>query len=400
MQKKRILFVDDQPNILSGLRRMLRKLREEFDMEFVESGAEALQAMDQGEFDAIITDMRMPEMNGAQLLKRVSEQHPETIRYILSGHSDRDLILQTVGVAHQYLAKPCDPESLKRLLANSAGLRQLLSSDELHKRISTIGALPTLPETYNELIAELQSESCSIRSIAEIVGRDISMTAKILQMVNSAFFALPTRVTDIFQAVNLLGLDTTRALVLAAGVFRQFEEQHIPGYSIEAVYHHSLSVGAMAQRLSQHLELDERSVDDAMLGGMMHDIGKLILVSSFPEKVRAVAQTAQDNKVTLEQGEKEIFKVTHAEVGAHLLSLWGLPDSILEAIAFHHTPTSTEGAVPSVLTAVYLANLYEHEINSQNSDKEPADIDNEYLLSVGLAERVEEMRSVCSAETV
>ncbi len=400
MQKKRILFVDDQPNILNGLRRMLRRLRHEFEMKFVESGAEALRVMEQKEFDAIVADMRMPEMNGAQLLKEVSKKHPGTLRFILSGHSDRELILQTVGVAHQYLAKPCEPESLKRLLVNSSGLREMLNSDEIHKRISMIDTLPTLPDTYNELVAELQSESSSIKSIAGIIGRDVSMTAKLFQMINSAFFGLPTRVTDVFQAVNLLGLDTTRALVLAAGVFRQFADQHIPGYSIESVYNHSLSVGAMAQRLARYLDMEQRLVDDAMLAGVMHDIGKLIMVSSFADEVRSIAAIVEEKGIAPEHVEWEVLNVTHAEIGGHLLSMWGLPDAILEAIVYHHAPSRVPIPAPSVLTAVYLANVFEQYPDDHNFDDESVDIDKEYLQAIGLADRIPELQDASTVETV
>ena len=105
--KTRILFVDDEPLVLQGLQRMLRPMRNEWEMAFVESGRRALEEMATLPFQVVVSDMRMPGMNGAQFLSHVQELYPRTVRLILSGHADKDLIMKCVGTAHQFLAKPC-----------------------------------------------------------------------------------------------------------------------------------------------------------------------------------------------------------------------------------------------------------------------------------------------------
>jgi len=143
--KKRILFVDDEPNVLQGLQRMLRPLRDEWEMTFVSSGAEALQRLAQAPFDVIVSDMRMPNMDGAQLLTEVMQRHPEVIRIVLSGQANQEVVMKAVGPTHQYLAKPCDPESLKALVSQTSALRGLLTDATLKGLVASMKSLPSLP---------------------------------------------------------------------------------------------------------------------------------------------------------------------------------------------------------------------------------------------------------------
>ena len=143
--EKRILFVDDEPNVLSGLRRMLRSMRREWFMAFAHSGLEALAMLDDTPFDIVVTDMRMPGMDGAALLKQVMHRHPKTVRIVLSGQADREEILRAVGPIHQYLSKPCDAETIKATLTRACALDGLLPDDHLKELISKMETLPSLP---------------------------------------------------------------------------------------------------------------------------------------------------------------------------------------------------------------------------------------------------------------
>lgn len=191
--KRRILFVDDEPNVLQGLQRMLRPMRSEWEMEFAGGGEEALQKMEQAPFDVIVSDMRMPGMNGAQLLKEVARRYPDTVRIVLSGHSDREYILQLVTTTHQYLAKPCDAQTIKDTVNRACALRDLLTSKELSALVSQVKSLPSLPSLYTRIIEILQSDDPSLQKIGQIVSEDIAMSAKVLQLVNSSFFGIARR---------------------------------------------------------------------------------------------------------------------------------------------------------------------------------------------------------------
>ncbi len=385
--KKRILFVDDQPNVLAGMRRTLHKLKDEWEMTFCESGKEALEIMKKQSFDLIVSDMMMPEINGAQLLTEVAKLYPGMIRFMLSGHSNRELILQTVGNAHQYIAKPCDSDMLKRHINNSFGLHHILSNPKLHTRIASIKTLPSPPDIYNEIIHELQSDAASIDSIAKLIDKDISLSAKLLQIVNSAFFGLPQHVESVKQAVNYLGLNTVQGIVLTAGVHDQLKDLGIPGNSLESIFNHSIAVGCYAKKIAIQIGLQQRESESALIAGLLHDIGKLVMLASFKEEMNAAIKIAQDKSLQPYMAESVIFGANHGEIGAHLLSLWGLHDPILEAVMFHHNPRLASQPSKNILSAVYIANVIEN-LKPADGGELLAALDTNYLRPLDLIDQL------------
>src|SRR6266446_223491 len=221
--KKRILFVDDEPMVLDGLQRMLRPMRAEWEMVFVASGSEALELMGQAPFDVVVSDMRMPQMNGAELLAEVLKRYPQTVRLILSGHADKDLILKCVGSTHQYLAKPCRPEHLKAAITRAGELNESLKDKGLRNLISCMERVPSMPKLYIEIVEKLEDPGVGLDVIGDIIGKDIGMAAKILKLVNSSFFGLGREISEPAEAVSYLGVETIKSLVLCVQVFTQFE---------------------------------------------------------------------------------------------------------------------------------------------------------------------------------
>ena len=398
-EKKRILFVDDQPNILAGLRRMLHKMKDEWEMEFCESGKEALAAMEKQPFDLVVSDMMMPEMNGAQLLKKVRELYPGTVRFILSGHSDRELILQSVGYAHQYIAKPCDADKLKHYLSSSSGVHQILSNPELHARIAKVKTLPSPPDTYNRIVLELQSETALIGTIANLISKDVSLSAKLLQIVNSAFFGLPQRVESVAKAVNYLGLNTVQGLVLSAGIHNQLKDADIPKASLESIFNHSMAVGGYAKKIAVEIGLPPGNSEDAFLAGLLHDVGKLVMLANFKDEMSTAVRLAQERSIEPYLAEKEILGANHGEIGAHLLSLWGLHDPMLEAVAFHHNPRHTAQPTKNILTAVYIANVADNHKPSDTGGLLSA-LDEEYIEALDLIDQLPNLHNCLQTEGI
>lgn len=385
--KQRILFVDDEPNVLQGLQRMLRSMRNEWDMDFANSGEEALRKMDEAPFDVVVSDMRMPGMNGAQLLKEVARRYPDVVRIVLSGHSDREYILQLVTTTHQYLAKPCDAETIKDTVNRACALRDLLSSKELSAVVSRIKSLPSLPSLYTRIIEILQSDDPSLQKIGEIVSEDIAMSAKVLQLVNSSFFGIARRISNPVQAVMFLGLETVKALVLSVQIFAKWESSTVKGFDIERLWHHSMTVGAMAKRLAETEQLSTREADEAFTAGLLHDVGKLILAASLPDTYQKALAASKAQRIPLWRAEEEVFGTSHAEVGAYLLGLWGLPTSIVEAVAWHHRPAECPARTFCPLTTVHVANALWYQ-NAPTEGNNFQVMDTVLIESMGLTERL------------
>ncbi|MGB6869420.1 MAG: response regulator, partial [Acidobacteriaceae bacterium] len=219
---KKLLFVDDDTMVLAGLRRALHDMRAEWQVAFAAGGQAALDAMEKDSFDAVITDMRMPAMDGAELLERIKDRHPEVLRIVLSGQSEKEAMLRSIVPAHQYLAKPCDIRDLKIRLGQAFAARDLVREPSIAAAIARLHSVPSLPAIYGELTAALRSETTSLSQIEEIVAKDLGMAAKILQLANSAFIGVHGRVLSLRQAVSLIGVDTVRTLALTIHVFSRF----------------------------------------------------------------------------------------------------------------------------------------------------------------------------------
>jgi HD-like signal output (HDOD) protein/ActR/RegA family two-component response regulator len=353
---KRILFVDDEANVLSGLKRMLRPMRADWEMFFFEETEKALAHMETQPVDIVVSDMRMPHMDGASFLSIVKERWPETVRIILSGYSDPEMALRSVSSAHQFLSKPCDVEILLGTLRRSCSLSNLLKSRRLKGVISGMESLPSLPSLYMEIIKLLSSDEPSMRQIGEVIGQDLGMSAKILQLVNSAFFGLPRHISDLTDAVFLLGVDTIKALVLAIRVFSQFDQNLLNRLKIQYIWPHSLAVGRLARVISLEAGATKFSADQALLAGNMHDLGKIVLAVNQPEKYNIFTKMGETDLLARLKLEKEMFDASHPEIGAYLLGLWGLPDPIIEAVAHHHHPGVSATRSFSPLVAVHVAN--------------------------------------------
>jgi HD-like signal output (HDOD) protein/ActR/RegA family two-component response regulator len=382
--KKRILFVDDEPNVLGGLRRMLRPLHQEWTTEFAEGGPQALAVLDKGPFDVVVSDMRMPGMTGAQLLEEVRQRFPHMVRIILTGQCDEESGLRALRVAHQMLYKPCDAESLKATVARTCSLGELLSSPALQTIVTRQGSIPSLPTLYQEVLKELDSETPSLDKVAAIVGKDMGMVAKILHVVNSSFFGLRREITSPSQAVMLLGLETMRVLVLAVGIFSTFRTKDHPDLSLAALQKHGDKTSVLARAIAKAEAAPPRDIEHAAMAGLLHDIGKLILLDSGPEAYPDMLARAAAAKQPLWEAERAAFGASHSEVGAFLLGLWGLPMPIVEAVAWHHRPSDCPARSFCPLTAVHVANAL---ISANGSTGEPQ-IDHAYLQRLNLLERL------------
>ncbi|MCC6141257.1 MAG: HDOD domain-containing protein [Nitrospira sp.] len=393
-----VVFVDDMPEVLRMLQRTLDPIKGEWDMRFVGSASEALAVLEQGAVDVLATDLLMPGMDGLQLLKEAKVRYPMVVRIAFSGQQGQGLGLRSTDLAHQFLEKPIDAERLRSIMARACGLRALLADDQLRTVVTNLKNLPSLPALYQELMNEIHSRDASLKKVAKIIGKDMAMVTKILQLVNSAFFGLRTTVSNPEQAVALLGSDTIRALVLSMQAFSQFDGVALPGFSLNALWQHGLKTSGFAKVIAQQEQAPQAMVDEAFTAGLLHDIGLLLLASNKPEDYQRVLKLQKDNALLDWQAEQEIFGVTHAEVGAYLLSLWGVGEAIVESVAFHHRPSACGDSVFSPLTAVHVANAIAESENSAGGESRPVQIDEAYLTKLGKLDQLAAWKGACQPD--
>lgn len=394
MENKRILFVDDEPNILSGLRRMLRSMRKEFDFYFAENGSEALDIMDEAPVDIIVSDMRMPGMDGASLLSEVQKIYPHSIRIMLTGQADDDSVMRTVGVVHQFLAKPCDPELLKTVLLRASALQDLMQNGQLKNIITGIDYLPSLPEIYLELQRKLKDPEVSIKDIANIIEEDIAMSAKVLQLVNSAFFGLFQKAETPARAVNLLGLETIKALALSVEVFsdKNLETTVIP---LKELWSHSMAIGTSAKMITETVTENKDLIDYSLIAGVLHDIGKLVLVSRMSDVYKTIINQAREDQIAIQEAEQRIIGATHCDVGAYLIGLWGLQSSVVEAIAFQHRLDHYPADSFTPALAVHVANTLYYDFHEDEYIGVPKSLNEAYIAKLGLSDKIDQWREIC-----
>ncbi len=353
---RRILFVDDEAKILDGFRRLLHRERGEWEVLLANSGAAALEEMARAPVDVVLSDMRMPGMDGAALLEQVALRYPDTIRIVLSGQTDAEAARRALPVAHQFLTKPCQVTEVREVVNRAFALRDALRSPGLRRIVGNMDGLPTVPAVWLAMRRILASTGASVDQIAALIEQDAGLSAKMLQLVNSSFFGHGRQVTGIAQATILLGTGVIRSLATAEQLFSAAFTARQPGCTLEREQAHGIAVGRLAQRIVADPALSEA----AFSAGLLHDLGKLILASRLPQTFADDLAEAARRGVPLHRVEHERAGVSHAEVGAYLLSLWGLPRSITEAVAYHHTPSAAEPGDQRVLLAVHLADALTH----------------------------------------
>jgi putative nucleotidyltransferase with HDIG domain len=389
-----VVFVEDDELELTRLRDMMAPFEQSWQMTFVDSAEDALNVLKNEAIDVIVSDMSMPRMDGSELFRAVKAEHPDVVRIIMSNRVEMPRVMRMVSIAHQFLTKPCDPAELRSSVARAAEMHVRLSNPELRKVIGQIGSLPSPSAVVMDLNAILARPDAQIRDVTHVVEDDIAISAKILQMVNSAYFGLSHEMTDLRDAVAYLGLDTVRNLTLAVEVFRTLgNEQNVASGVVDELHNHSAAVA----HLARELVIDKQHSHDAYVGALLHDVGHLALATRSPERFEQIRSAVSEGGNLLE-AERELLGATHADIGAYLLQLWGLPYRVIETVARHHdAPDLADTGMNSVHAAYIAEHLLSEQMERADGfwefGNEETILDPVYLAKLQMTERVASWRA-------
>lgn len=393
---RRILCVDDEEQILKAYARFFKSFTDEWVLEFALSAEEAISKLEHGEyFDLIMTDIRMPGMDGITFLQKVSELSPDTIRLAISGHFDEHSVMQSLKFVHQCLFKPCPPNEIKQAFERAFNLQEVFEGTLLRRIANRVNSVPSIPFLYNEVLKILSDDESSGEDIAAVVSKDPGMSAKMLQVVNSSYFGYRRTIHNVKEAVVVLGVELIKTMVLSVQLFQRMDTDGIPTSYIEELWEHGFVVGTMAKTIVRYLYDDVHIMESAFTAGVLHDIGKLILLSEFPVAYKSQLLDVKTDTEEELKIEKRALGICHPEMGGYLMRLWGLDDLIVEAILFHHEPRNASFGI-SVLSAVHMADAFYYEFLKKKSFM--SRMDKKYLKQIGINEQeIEVLRKKCRA---
>lgn len=393
-----VLFVDDDAALLSDLRDMLYMSGVDWEIRTATSGEEALMYLDNGIFDVVVADMKMPGIDGAELLAMVRDQYPDAMRILMSGNSDLSFTQRLVPQAHQFLHKPCEPSLVISLIERACELGQRLSDPELRRTLGQITELPRPPQSILRLNSLLDSPDSDVQDIAEVVEQDMALTVRLFQLVNSAYYGLNRNIGDIREAIAYLGMNAVRNLAVSVEVYRSLTAVSVShADTLQELY----DQGTRVAQIAKQLVLVRDQANEAFVAGLLHDVGLLALVSYFPDRYDELMNATQRSGLSIWEVEMEIVGASHADLGAYLLNLWGLPFTVVEAVARHHDASSLlhrkMDPTHAVGIAAAIASTTSPGANRENADP---NLDTTYLKELGVLERVAGLIDMSPAEEV
>lgn len=348
---KRILFVDDERQILRALKRLF--IDSDYETVFMDNGEDALAYLEDHPVELIISDIRMPSMNGFDLLKKVKEMHPLTLRVALSGYTDSKKIYKALeeNIAKMYMFKPWDNKELLNIIDQMLELEDLLKNRELLDLINNINDLPTVPQLYLD-IKRLIQEEADVDAIAKKIEEDPPITSRILRVANSAFYGAKTG--SISQSIMYIGLINVKNIVLSNGVFDAAKSH---SSSVKILWEHATITNKITNLIYQ--EFMKKKIPNIFASaGLLHDIGKVIMFTHFGDTYDAVLKEALDTNRPIVELEREHYNVTHQELGGYLLNWWEIPLPIVETALYHHKPLDAKVINKELVAIVHLANYY------------------------------------------
>jgi HD-like signal output (HDOD) protein/CheY-like chemotaxis protein len=394
--KKRILFVGGDPALCQEFQAQNSGLDAVWETQVAATGEEALALCYKMSFAAVVADVCLTGMTGPDLLDALMRRQPKAMRIILSDMADTENTMKCLGHSHHHLLKPCNAAMLQSALNQAFAQETWLPSEPVQGLIAQMKHVPSPPKIYFQVAEEVKSPHCSIERIADLISQDPAITAKVLQLANSAVFGLQLNVIRPVEAVTYIGLETTKAIVLLAHTFASFDTLKLSGFSVEELWRHSVRTGQFAKRIAT-IETDSLDIaEQAFAAGLLHDIGKLLFAANHAGVFTKVLRLAKEQHCNLWEAEAQLLPgMGHAELGATVLGIWGLPKTVTEPVALHHCPWRQRHNGFGPVTAVHVANILDHEARPDPAVILPSQINTAYVTELGLQKHIDEWRRQC-----
>jgi HD-like signal output (HDOD) protein len=381
----RILFVDDEPAILSGLRSLLHRQRKDWEMVFALGSEQAIEQLEAQPFQIVVTDMRMPKLDGAQLLHLVQERWPSTCRIVLSGHAEREAMLRVVPAMHVFLAKPCDSKTLRGAISRCLEVHARTDNPVLRTLIGRVDKLPSPPHLHAALTKLAKDPRTSLDELGSAIATDTAFATKVMQLANSTAFG-EVETTSLPRAVRCLGLELLRSLALSPTIYAPASGPALP-WSLGRMQDLALRSAVLARRYVRTPALAEV----AFVTALVRDVGRIVLALGLPDGYAATLAECAASGESVCDAERRNFGADHAQIGGRLLQMWGLPQLIVDAVAAHHEPRGCTGDLAEVVAAVHVA-------DAMSSEDHPSPIDLEFLHESGFASDLERWRELASSQ--
>ncbi|MBK1877830.1 HDOD domain-containing protein [Pelagicoccus mobilis] len=392
----RILIIDEDPKALAAYQEALAPKSSTWTLDCIQSADQGLAAAREHKPDVVIAALSANDGHGAEILTNFEDIAPDAQLFITATEADKPKLESTFGSSFQYLPSPCPANRLISEIQRCVAIDSWLGNDRIKEIVAKMGEFPSVPSIYLKVVNVLNSKESSAEDIANAIAGDLAISAKILQTVNSSYYGYDEKISDISQAVNILGTNCVKNLVLAIQVFNKMGTSPEHRAITDQLWHHSMSVAVAARRISAHENSSNKAAEEAYSAGLMHDIGKLVLLNSVPEQFEEARKLASDQSISLREAEDQIIGCNHAETGAYLLARWGMPANLTEAVALHHEPINSFGKSFSALAAVHIANAIVHQ--RQNPEHPGATANEEFLADLGKADSWDTWLAVSSGK--
>jgi len=352
----RLLLVDEDNEFLAAIQGSSFRSPPSSTLSIANSFTEALDLIKSQFYDAVFVNARVPCKNCSQLLETVKQLYPDSTRVVLSNQSSSEMVRSSNVIAHHYIQKPCDIEQFANIVTRVSATRDALSSPGLRSFISRLASIPAMSEHVVMLVKELDSSDPSIRKICEQLQGEAKMASKVLQLVNSNLFGCPRKFKSILDATLYLGIDMLKPLLIVEHMFNGLSTT-VSARQLRSIHAHRMLTGYLAKIIATHEGLTPTEIGNAYMGGMLHDVGTVVMMSLSPSVCDHIKEYCEFTGCSQVEAELHLFGTTHPQVGGYILNSWDLPFTVIESVVESHDASSRLLTGNTIADIVYAANI-------------------------------------------